>query len=135
MGEHNRPIDCPWCRNRHPRRFLCDPAAYVLTEAGRRGESGTLPTIEFETPMDMALDPRADTLVAQIVVKAGLIPAPGGVIHPALVFTGMDVQRRTLPQWIHAASDTELRHTARLVHDMAELAIGQADAQNTGSRS
>lgn len=134
MGEHNRQIYCPWCRSSHGRRFLCDPAAAVLAASAERGNSGTLPTIQMDAPLPMTPDPRADTLIGQLVVKAGLIPAPGGVVHPALVFTGMDAERRTLPQWIYPADDLNLRRAAPLVHDMTELAIRRADAQNGGRR-
>ena len=134
MGEHNRPVDCPWCRDRHGRRFLCDPAAAMLAASAERGQSGTLPTIELDSPIEMTPDPYADLLVGQLVVKAGLIPAPGGVVHPALVFSGMDAQRRVLPQWIYPSDDVNLRRAAPLVHDMTELAIRQADAKNAGRR-
>lgn len=134
MGEHNRPVYCPWCRSEHGRRFLCDPAAAVLAASAERGNSGTMPTIELDEPLQMTPDPRADLLIAQLVVKAGLIPAPGGVVHPALVFSGMDAQRRTLPQWIYPADDLNLRRAAPLVHEMTELAISRADAQNRGGR-
>src|SRR5690349_19369793 len=109
MGEHNRPVYCPWCRDSHGRRFLCEPAAAVLAGAAQRGNAGTLPTIEMDAPLPLAPDPHADALISQFVVKGGLIPAPGGVTHPALVFTGMDAERRTLPQWIYAATDEQLR--------------------------
>jgi|SRR5882757_5580707 len=130
MGEHNRQITCPWCRSTHGRRFLCDPAATVLVEAGRRGESGNLPTIAFDEPVQGVVDPKADTLIAQFVVKGATLPGPGGVIHPALVFTGMDATFRALPQWIYPGSDQELRRAAPLVKSMTDLAIAQANRLN-----
>jgi hypothetical protein len=132
VGEHNRPIDCPWCRTTHGRRFLCDPAAAILTTYVERGESGTMPTVELDAPVDLAPDPNADTLVSQLVVKGALIPAPGGVTHPALVFSGQDAERRRLPQWVYVGTDGQLRAASQLVHDMTEMAIRRADAQNGG---
>jgi hypothetical protein len=135
MGEHNRSINCHWCRTTHGRRFLCDPAAEVLVRSAGRGAALTMPTIELDEPAPMTPDPHADLLIAQLVVKAGLIPAPGGVVYPALVFTGVDVQFRTLPQWIYVPGDDGLmRKAAPLVSEMTELAIGRADAQNGGPR-
>lgn len=135
MGEHNRLIDCTWCRGTHGRRFLCDPAAAVLADSVARGSALTMPSIELDEPPEMTPDPRADLLVAQLVVKAGLIPTPGGVVHPALVFTGMDAQLRTLPQWIYVAGDDGLlRKAAPLVREMTELAIRRADQKNRGGR-
>jgi hypothetical protein len=135
MGEHNRPIHCMWCRSTHGRRFLCDPAADLLAASAARGGGLTLPSIELDEAPQMTPDPRADLLVAQLVVKAGLVPLPGGVVHPALVFTGMDAQLRTLPQWIYVAGDDGLlRQAAPLVHEMTELAIRRADTQNQAGR-
>ena len=134
MGEHNRPIDCPWCRGRHGIRFLCDPAAAILTASIERGEAATMPTIEFDDAVDPTLDPRADQLVSQLVVKGSLIGGPGGITHPGLVFIGQDADRRRLPQWVYVGTDGELRSIAKLVHDMAELAIRRADTQNGGGR-
>jgi hypothetical protein len=135
MGEHNRPINCIWCRSTHGRRFLCDPAAELLAASAARGAALTLPAIELDAAPEMTPDPRADLLVGQLVVKAGLFPLPGGVVHPALVFTGMDVHMRTLPQWIYVAGDDGLlRQAAPLVRDMTELAIRRADKQNQGGR-
>jgi hypothetical protein len=130
VGDANRPVDCVWCRGKHARRFLCDGAAEVLQASIDRGRGGTLPSIELDVPHEMTPDPFADLLVAQLVVKAGLIPGPGGVVHPALVFTGMDAQRQTLPQWIYPADDVTLRQAAPLVHEMTELAIRQANDHN-----
>lgn len=130
MGEHNRPVYCPWCRTEHGRRFLCDAAADVLIRAAQRGESLNLPSIELDQPIQMTPDPKADTLISQLVVKAGLIPAPDGTVHPALVFSGLDAQRRVLPQWIYPADDVNLRRAAPLIHDMTEMAISRADQQN-----
>lgn len=135
MGEHNRPINCVWCRSTHGRRFLCDPVAAVLAESIARGAALSMPTIELDEAPQMTPDPHADQLIGQLVVKAGLIPVPGGVVHPALVFTGMDAQLRTLPQWIYVAGDDGLlRKAAPLVHEMTELAIRRANAQNGGGR-
>lgn len=134
MGEHNRPIYCIWCRDRHGRRFLCDPSAALLADSAARGGALTMPTIELDEPPEMTPDPRADLFVGQLVVKAGIIPLAGGVVHPALIFTGMDAQLRTLPQWIYVPGDDGLlRRSAPLVHQMTELAIRKANEQNRGS--
>lgn len=135
MGESKRPVDCPWCRESHGRRFLCDAAAAILGDSMQRGRSGTLPAIEMDQPLPMTPDPDADVIVAQLVVKAGMVPGPGGVIHPVLVFTGLDADRRVLPQWVYLAGNEELRAAAPLVQEMAELAIRRADQQNRAGRA
>lgn len=128
VGEHQQR--CPWCRSGHGRRFLCDGAAAALEEVARRGRSGTMPTVTLDEPIQMMPDPSVDTLVAQLVVKAGMIPGPGGVYHPAIVLTGQTADRTRLPQWVYAAEDESLRRVAPLMRDMTELAIRQADARN-----
>ncbi len=134
MGEHNRPVDCLWCRSSHGRRFLCDAAAAVLQASIERGESGTMPAVEFDDLVDDAPDPRVDQLVSQLVVKGAVVDGPGGVAHPALVFTGQDAERRRLPQWVYVASDAQLRQAVTLVRDMTELAIRRTDEQNGARR-
>lgn len=102
----------------------------MLQASARRGQSGTLPSLELEEPLLMTGDWAADQLMGQFVVKAGLFPGPGAIMHPAIVVTGQDVHGRVLPQWIYASADTDLRAAAALVDEMAELAIRRADAQN-----
>lgn len=124
------PIRCPYCRQRHMPRYLCDPAKRVLDELQARGASYTMPTLELPDPIPAAqlglgLGPD-DQLVSQLVVQAALIPH-AGVRHPALVLTGRSPYGQ-LPHWLYAAGDTELRATADLVRDMAELAIRRAGA-------
>lgn len=133
MGEHNRPVPCPFCRASHGRRFMCDPVAAMVRGMIQRGEGLSLPTLHLDEPLMMTPDPDADLIIGQLVAKAGTVPVPGGVYHPALVLTGMDAMGRTLPQWIYASDDEHLRLAAPLVHDMVELAIRRADAQNRGA--
>jgi hypothetical protein len=135
MGEHEKPVDCRWCRSTHGRRFLCDSAAEVLKTSAERGLSGTLPTIVLDEPLPpMSPDPDADKLVGQLVFKAGVLPDPAGILHPVLVMTGMDAQGRILPSWMYCADDDSLRQGPPLMHSMVELAIDRANAQNGGRR-
>jgi hypothetical protein len=111
-------------------RFLCDPAKAFLDAVQARGESFTMPTLEFSEPappLGFGEGP-GDTLVRQLVVQGALVGA-AGVSHPALVLTGLGFTAR-LPQWTYVATDGELRAAAQLVHDMTELAIRRADAAN-----
>jgi hypothetical protein len=121
-------ILCPYCRLKHLPRHLCDPAKAVLDAMVARGDSFTMPTLTFDQPMYETPGP-VDRLLAQLVVKGAVIPAPGGVQHPALVFTGRDMAG-PLPQWLYSGNDAQLRAAARLVHEMTELAIRTADEQN-----
>lgn len=123
-------ILCPYCRFKHLPRHLCDPAKAVLDAMVARGESFTMPTLTFDEPMYSVPDD-ADRLLAQLVVKAAVIPVPGGVHHPALVFAARDMSG-PLPQWLYAGTDAQLRATVKLVDEMTELAIRTADQQNGG---
>lgn len=125
------PIRCPYCRQRHMPRYLCDPAKRVLDELQARGVSYTMPTVELPDPipadqLGLGLGP-GDQLVSQLVVQAAVLPH-AGVTHPALVFTGRSPYGR-LPQWLYAAGDDDLRAAAKLVRDMTELAIATATAE------
>lgn len=62
------------------------------------------------------------TLMRQLVVKATVIPV-AGVPRPALVFTGIDVEGRTLPSWIYPGDVEDIRKARRLVRDVSEMAI------------
>jgi hypothetical protein len=121
------PIRCPFCRQRHMPRYLCDPVKALLDEMLAHGKSFDMPTLELTEPLpeaDLGMRP-GDALVQQLVVKAALVPVAGGVNQPALMFTG-STPYGVLPQWLFANTDEQLRATARLVHDMAELAIRRA---------
>jgi hypothetical protein len=116
-------------------RFLCDPAKAFLDALRARGESLTMPSIELSEPvppLGFGQD-AGDTLVRQLVVQASLVSA-AGTTHPGLIFTGRGLTAR-LPQWTYVGTDEELRAAARLVHDMAELAIRRADAENGSGRA
>lgn len=109
-------------------RFLCDPAKAVLDAMVARGESFTMPTVEFDEPIYGTLGAPGDQRLVQFVVQGAILDF-GGVQHPALVFTGR-TPAGPLPNWVYAASDDQLRGMAQVVHDMAELAIRTADAHN-----
>lgn len=123
------PIRCPYCRERHMPRYLCDPAKAFLDATVARGDSYSMPTLEFEQPVrDPAVGQPGDQLLRQVVIKGAVVPA-GTVHHPALMFTGQTLTKR-LPHWVFAGSDEQLRAIAKLAHDMAELAIRRADEAN-----
>jgi hypothetical protein len=111
-------------------RFLCDPAKAFLDAVQARGESLTMPTLEFSEPVAPLGygESGGDTYVRQLVVQGAIVGA-AGVTHPALVLTGLGLTSR-LPQWTYVAGDGELRAAAQLVHDMTELAISSADQAN-----
>ncbi len=128
MGR-TEPIRCPYCRQRHLPRLLCDPAKAVLDAMLARGQSFDMPTLELDDPIPASAlglgSGDGDALVQQFVVNAAVVPM-AGVNHPALMFTGRTPAGR-LPQWLFVNTDEQLRAAARLVHDMAELAIRRAD--------
>lgn len=131
MGEHNRPINCPWCRSSHGRRFLCDAAKAYLDATIAKGEANNMPTTEFEE--FVAGGPLGGgQLVQQLVVQAALIEA-GGVHHPALVF-GARGLTAPLQNWVYPGRDEDLRAAARLVHDITEMVIRRANVANGGRR-
>ena len=120
-------IDCVHCRSRHTARYLCDPGKQLLDSMVDRGRSFDAPTLTFDAPIE---DPNIgarpdDVLIAQLVVKAAVIPA-AGVNHPAVLITGRAADGRVLPHWVHVNTDDQLRASVRLLDDMTELAIRQA---------
>lgn len=118
--------DCRYCEHVHEPAFLCDPARHVLDALYAQGQRFDMPTVEFPEPVSHADAFGADTvLVAQVVVKAGLIPV-AGVTRPVLVFTGRDSGGKTLPQWLYCAAPGEIRKVVKLVADMGEMAIRRA---------
>lgn len=123
------PIRCPFCRERHMPRFLCDPANAVLLALKERAASFDLPPMELPEPVPAAalgLDP-GDRLLRQLVVNAATVDV-AGVRQPVLVFTGRDGQG-PLPRWYFAAEDEKLLATAGLVDQMARLAISRAGGE------
>lgn len=124
------PINCLYCRTRHMPRFLCDPAKAYLDAVHAKAGALTMPTMEMSKPAPVlgAGEHPGDDLVRQLVVQ-GCCTTVAGVIHPGLVFTGLGLNGR-LPQWTYVGADFELRAVAKLVHDMAEMAIRRADGAN-----
>lgn len=123
-------LPCPFCENRHPPRFLCDPAKAVLDALLARGMSFNLPNVEFPAPIpsdQLGLDGMAagDALARQIVVYAAVLPA-AGIIRPAVIFTGQRSDGTVLPRWLYAGRDEDMANLVGLVKDMTELAVRSA---------
>jgi hypothetical protein len=115
-------------------RFLCDPAKAVLDAMVARGDSFTMPTVEFEAPLyEPNIGAPGDQVLRQVVIKGATVEVTG-VHHPALVFTGSTLAG-PLPHWVFPASDEQLLGIVALVHDMAHLAIRRAGATNGGGLS
>ena len=122
----NAITECRYCDQRHDATFLCAPARRVLDALYAQGQRFDLPTVEFPEPINGAdAFGEGTVLVAQVVVKAGLIPV-AGVTRPVLVFTGRDSDGKVLPQWLYCASAGEIRKVVKLVADMGEMAIRRA---------
>lgn len=122
-------IDCRYCEKRHGRQFLCDPAKRVLDALYAQGQRFDMPTIELPEPINHPDMFGPDTvLVAQVVVKAAVVPV-AGMVQPVLVFTGRDSDGKVLPQWLYCASPSDVRKVVKLVADMGELAIRTARHQ------
>ncbi len=120
-------INCVHCRRRHTDRYLCDPARMLLDGMIERGRGYDMPTVTFEgAPIeDTNIGGPGDVLIAQLVIKAAVIPVEG-VNHPAVVLTGRAADGSVMPQWVHANTDGQLRASVNLLRDMTELAIRQA---------
>lgn len=130
-----RPAVCRYCEQHHDARFLCDPAKTVLDALYAQGQRFDMPTIEFPEPVNHA-DAFGDgtVLVAQVVVKAGIIPV-AGVPRPVLIFTGRDMDGGVLPSWLFPGSPAEIKKVVQLVADMGTMAIRRARQQMTGGPS
>lgn len=118
--------DCRYCESRHGEQFLCDPAKKVLDALLERGQRFDMPTVEFPEPVSHADAFGADSvLVAGLVVKAAVTEV-AGVPQPVLIFTGTDVDGRTLPNWLYCASPPVMKRVVKLVSDMGAMAIRRA---------
>lgn len=117
-------ISCEFCLAQHTRRFVCHPVLAMLDEMRRRGAGLNMPTMELEEPIFPGVGPD-DSVLAGITVMAATIPTGAGVTYPALVLSGNRLAG-PLPRWIYPSTPDTLRATARLVHDMTELAIKTA---------
>jgi hypothetical protein len=118
--------DCRYCEKQHARDFLCGPARRVLDALLERGQRFDMPTVEFPEAISYAdaFGPDA-VLVAGVVVKAGIAEV-AGMPQPVLIFTGNDVDGKTLPQWVYCASPPDMKRVMKLVTDMGTMAIRRA---------
>jgi len=119
---------CRYCDETHEPRYLCDPARRVLDAMVARGMSFNMPTLAFPEPIPAAelglglgLGPD-DRLVVQVSVMGAVVPDAGGVIRPAVIFTGRDAYGAQLPRWLYAADDDGMNRLAQLVREMTALA-------------
>lgn len=118
--------ECRYCDQLHATDFLCAPARRVLDALYAQGQRFDMPTVELPEPvLSAGAFGEGTVLVAQVVVKAGLVPV-AGVTRPVLVFTGRDSAGNILPQWLYPGSPADIRKVARLVSDMGEMAIRRA---------
>lgn len=124
--------ECRYCEQQHARELLCDPARKVLDALYAQGQRFDMPTVEFPEPVNHAdAFGEGTVLVAQVVVKAGVIPV-AGVPRPVLIFTGRDMDGGVLPSWLFPGSAAEIKKVVQLVADMGTLAIRTARRQMTG---
>jgi len=122
-------ISCRYCEQHHGDLLLCAPAKRVLDALHAQGQRFNMPTIEFPEPVSHADMFGEDTvLVAQLVVKAAMVPV-AGVTRPVLIFTGRDMDGRSLPQWLYPGAPDDIRRAVKLVADTAEMAIRRASEQ------
>lgn len=128
---------CRYCEQRHPGRYLCDPARQILVTMHERADSYNMPSIDFDEPMwgpareALGFGQPGDALLVQVVVKS-LVIDTAGVWRPAIVLTGRTADDQVLPQWLYAGEDDDLRRAAALVTERTEAAIAAAaQARNT----
>lgn len=130
----NRPQwpHCVWCEHHHAETYCCPPVRAMLAAMKARGESLTMPTLEFPdgpiAPLPGLGEP-GDQLLAQVVVQAATVPDALGVVRAGLMFTGRDPRGKPLPRWLYVGTDREVADVAKLVEDMAGLAIRTATRQ------
>jgi hypothetical protein len=121
--------ECRYCEKRHGAQFLCDPARRVLDALYAQGQRFDMPVVEFPEPINHAdAFGEGTVLVAQVVVKAAIVPV-AGVPRPVLIFTGRDSDGGVLPNWLYCASPADIKRVVQLVADMGEMAIRRAREQ------
>lgn len=118
--------ECRYCEQVHGLRVLCDPARKVLDALLERGQRFDMPTVEFPEAINHADAFGENTvLVAGMVVKAAVTEV-AGMPQPILIFTGTDIDGRTLPNWLYVASPSDMKRVMKLVTDMGTMAIRRA---------
>lgn len=119
-------INCYWCEGQHGDLLLCAPAKHILDELYKQGTRHKMPTVEFSEPVHgAAMFGEGSVLLAQLVVKAAIVPV-AGVERPTLIFTGLDAEEKPLPSWIYPGSPEDIREAVKLVSDTADMAIRAA---------
>lgn len=118
--------ECRYCEQQHGATVLCDPARKVLDALAERGQRFDMPTVEFPEAINHAdVFGENSVLVAGVVVKAAVTKV-AGTPQPVLIFTGTDIDGRTLPNWMYVASPTDMKRVMKLVADMGTMAIRRA---------
>jgi hypothetical protein len=124
--------ECRYCETAHAEALLCIPAKRVLDALYAQGQRFDMPTVEFPEPAIHAdAFGEGTVLVAQVVVKAAVVPV-AGVPRPVLIFTGRDIDGNILPNWLYPASPPDIKRVVKLVADMGTLAISTARKQMGG---
>lgn len=136
MGEANAMVDCRFCSVRHRPRFLCNPAKGILDAMIERGDSLTMPAVDFpEAPIpveDMGIGLESgDQLLRQVVVMAGTAEV-AGTPQAVVVFTGQGVDGQPLPRWLYIAGDRDMQGLRELVNSRIDLAVTTARQQRSG---
>ena len=118
--------ECRYCEQAHGPTVLCDPARKVLDALAERGQRFDMPTVEFPEAINHAdAFGENSVLVAGVVVKAAVTEV-AGTPQPVLIFTGTDIDGKTLPNWLYVASPSDMKRVMKLVADMGTMAIGRA---------
>lgn len=118
--------ECRYCEQAHGPRVLCDPARKVLDALVERGQRFDMPTVEFPEAINHAdAFGENSVIVAGMVVKAAVTEV-AGMPQPVLIFTGTDMDGKTLPNWLYIASPPDLKRVMKLVTDMGTMAIRRA---------
>lgn len=116
---------CPWCEKHHAETHACPPVRELLARMKDRGVSLTMPTLEFaDNPIEIP-GFEGGVFLSQLVVQAA-VAAVADVPRAGLVFTGRDSTGKPLPRWLYLDTDQHIAAAAKLVDDMAGLAIRTA---------
>lgn len=118
---------CAWCETEHDERYLCDPVKEMLDAMARRGESLTMPTMEFTEAMPVMPAELGDVFMRQLTVQAGIADV-GGVTRPVIILSGRGFDGKPLPRWTYVCSVADMQRTRDLFNRMCSIAISRARA-------
>lgn len=122
--------ECSWCAKQHAIDLLCEPARELLAAIRARGDALNMPTVEFDTPVDVA--GIESYLVAGWNGTAASVDV-AGIARPALLLTPTLLSGPAPHGFLFPATDEGLRDFRDLIDRLVDMAIRAAETKRRAS--